>query len=62
MSYGGHFVFETRTVTIRLAFPAVYLLCIFCANLMMLAAICQDFEHLNDFHTIGSGGHFCLSK
>ena len=30
----------------------------FCANLMTLAAVFQDLEHINDFQRIGSGDHF----
>ena len=41
---------KLRQIYIRLAF-------LFCANLMQLA-IFQEFEHLNDFQTIGYGSHF----
>ena len=34
----------------------------FCANLMKLARIFQDFEHLYDFQTIGYGGHFVFQS
>ena len=30
----------------------------FCANLMKVAGIFQDLEHLYDFQTISYGGHF----
>ena len=36
--------------------------CIFCANMMILAVIFQDLEHLNDFQTISYGGHFVLQN
>ena len=33
-----------------------------CANMMKLAGIFQDLEHIYDFQTIGSGGHFVFQK
>ena len=33
-----------------------------CANLMKLAGILQDLEHLYDFETIGYGGHFVFQN
>ena len=34
----------------------------FCANLMKLAGIFQDLEHLYDFQTISYGGHFVFQN
>ena len=34
----------------------------FCANLMKLAGIFQDLEHLYDFQTISYGGHFIFQN
>ena len=34
----------------------------FCENLMELAGIFQDLEHLYDFQTIGYGGHFVFQN
>ena len=41
-----------------LAFLAMHLLC----NLMMLFQDFQDLEYLNDFQTIGYGGHFVFQN
>ena len=35
---------------------------IFCANLMKLAGIFQDLEHLHDFQTTGYSGHFVFQS
>ena len=34
----------------------------FCANLMKLAGIFQDLEHVYDFQTISYGGHFVFQN
>ena len=50
--------FELAKITIRLAFLTYS----FCANLMKLAGLFQDLEHLYDFQTISYGGHFVLQN
>ena len=42
-------------ITIRLTFLVIY-----CANLMILAAIFHVLEHLNDFEIIGHDSHFAF--
>ena len=47
-----------RSITIRLAFVAIYLLC----NLTKVVAISQDLGHLYDCQTIGYGSHFVFQN
>ena len=44
------FIFETRPSYNQASFPSHVI--IFCTNAMMLAAICEDLEHLYDSQTI----------
>ena len=55
MRYGSHFVFELGQIYYQASFSSHIA---FCANLMKLAGIFQDLEHLYDFQTMSYGGHF----
>ena len=45
-------------ISTTLAFLAIYI----CVNLLKVAHIFPEFEHLNDFQTISYGGHFLFQN